>query len=154
MDIVDVLGLRLTLGSVAVIRFLRGIGRCQVGIYCCGSKGRVEIPQEILVSVDINSDLRRNAAAIGGIAVLSPKSIDRSALREIPTVRIHTRKNDDIYLLNEGFHLSRRKILSSIADAGSSCVGITQIRRQVDQDLATAPFPGMDSACQVISVHR
>jgi hypothetical protein len=121
VNIIDVLGLGFTVWGAAVVRIRRRVGRRQVVVDRRRRKRSVEVPEEILVAVDIYADLRRHSAAIGGVAILAPQS--RRALRKIAAVWIDAWEDDDVDPLHEGSDFGGRKVLATIADACSAIIG-------------------------------
>src|SRR5580700_5099086 len=118
MDVLDVLGLRFALRCVPVIRILRRVARSQIHVDRRRSKICIEVPQEILVSIDIDPDLVRIATAVGSVTILAPQSV--SILRIVTTVRIDAWKDDDIDLLDKRLHFGSREVLASVADSSST----------------------------------
>ena len=75
VDVVDVLSFRFACGRAAVIRILRGVGRGEIDVDSTRSECRIEVREEILVSVDIDPNLGGDATTVGRVAILPPEGV-------------------------------------------------------------------------------
>ena len=107
-----------------------------------------EIPQEIVVAVDVHPDARGVVAAGGcGPPVLAPHGLGDHAV--IAAVGIGLWEDVNVFLVDDFLDRSRCKLLDADGDAGVRPVSIGQLLDKVNQDIRAAPLARMHAAKKV-----
>jgi hypothetical protein len=126
-----------------------GVGRCERVHVRAGSERRREVPEEVVVPIDVDASLACRSSPARRIAVLSPHRlvrVGRAAHAVEALIGIDVWEDNDIGPINDRLDVGCRERLAAVCQAGVGRVGLEEIGGEVDEDVRPAPFASMDSA--------
>src|SRR5215472_18603376 len=114
----------------------------------CYGRGRIEVfgelPQEIVIAVQVDANTIRIAAAIGrGPAVFSPlRSLSHAV---VAAIRVSLWEDIHVLLIYDALNLCGGELLPPERDAGFCTIGFAKLLGKIDEDIGTAPFSSVNS---------
>ena len=102
---------------------------------------RLEVPQEVVVPVDVDTDAAGDAAAAGRVPVLAPHR--EHGLAVVTAVGIDIREDDELDVVDDRGDVGGGVGHAAVDEPGTRGPRLEQVGRQVDQDVGAAPLPGV-----------
>ena len=128
--------------------------RCRVGR---GQRSHVgarreldrEVPQEVVVPVDVHADLRCDTTRTCRVAVLAPHrlgAVGQTGHAVRTSVRVDVGEDDDVRAIDDEVDGRCRERLAAVRQPRVRGVGLEQVCRQIDQDVGPAPLTSVHAA--------
>lgn len=144
----DVARLRLGKRVSAMVSLVDGLVGCQRRCGCCSRmEVSAEIPEEIIIAIDVDTDCRVNASCgVRGISILAPQRVGFLVVPD--TIGIDQREEDDAGV--QCFdHVGLGIALRAVRQAGRVFLSEQQVRDEVDEIIRATAFSGVNSGGEV-----